>query len=71
MDTRYRRYMEDETLDLLQAASVPVPLDQFRLLPDCLDCQVLQAFPATDSDNARIRDHVLSDHADLVCASSV
>lgn len=64
MDTATAR-VEPEILDLLQTAQ-PVPVEQFRLLPDCDICNLLADQPATAEWNRTIRAHIRIDHRDLV-----
>lgn len=58
--------IEPETLDALQTARFPVPLREFRLLPDCGTCRGYFDVPATPFNNARLRQHIVVDHSDLV-----
>lgn len=57
-------------LDLIQEVTAPVPIEQFRLLPDCEICVFFASQPATFDLNAEIRGHIRLDHADLVTAAS-
>lgn len=59
-----------EILDLIQTAKVPVPIEEFRLLPDCESCLLLAEQPATAEWHRTIRAHVILDHRDLVIVSS-
>lgn len=68
MDTATAR-VEPEILDALQTLQ-PVPIDEFRLLPDCGTCDFLAAQPATRRWTAWIRLHARIDHRDLVIVSS-
>lgn len=64
MDTTAAR-IEPEILDALQTLQ-PVPIKDFRLLPNCIPCQDYALAPATPAFNAAIRDHILRAHRDLV-----
>lgn len=59
-----------EILDAIQVARGRVPINEFRLLPDCPACNRFADSPATPATNADLRDHVRSDHGDLVIVSS-
>lgn len=61
--------VQPEILDTL-AELQPVPLAEFRLVPDCADCGVFSGLPATPFWNAEIRKHALADHRDRVIVSS-
>lgn len=69
MDTAAAR-VEPEILDAIQVAQGRVPIGEFRLLPDCATCNRFADGPATPATNADLRDHVRSDHGDLVIVSS-
>lgn len=69
MDTAAAR-IEPEILDALQVARGRVPIEQFRLLPDCPTCNIFADGPATPTTNAQLRDHIQKDHGDLVIVSS-
>lgn len=69
MDAATARVTPEE-LDAIQTVTAPVPLHLFRLLPDCVGCQEFADQPVSRAENFRLRDHILSDHADLVIVSS-
>jgi hypothetical protein len=69
MDTATAR-VDAETLDLIQVATAPVPIERFRLLLDCPTCQRFADEPPTPQSNADLRDHIRTDHAHLVLAES-
>jgi len=69
MDTATAR-VDDETLDLIQVATAPLPIEDFRLLPDCEICVWFSQQPATYDLNNELRGHIRLDHADLVLPES-
>lgn len=69
MDTAAAR-VDPEILDSIQVAVGRVPIEQFRLLPDCDACNRFADGPATPQTNAELRGHIRTDHADLVIVSS-
>lgn len=58
--------VEPEIHDAIQVARGRVPLEEFRLVPDCMTCMDFAALPATVETNADLRHHIRAEHADLV-----